>query len=1344
MPKSVIQRKEAGAQASASSHEHETSALRGMDYAQQMAHLSPIQARGGLLDDPVDAQGVASRGIAGQGGQLPHAAQIQQSFGHHDVSGIRAHVGGDAARAANTLGASAYATQGQVAFANSPDLHTAAHEAAHVFQQQAGVQLKGGLGVEGDRHEQHADAVADAVVAGRSAAPLLDQYTGGKGGAPDVSGGGVQLKTSHADKMNAGQASSIQTLGDKYQRMLEVALAEVAAEQLGTMRGTVKRSAKGTIETRMKASGSDAQQEDALEYADDHAEAAAIHAFDAVSKELAQTTATGFKTKVEAKVTAAFGAAKGPKLLQLGSAQSKAKKEVAALYKAELQRLTAKVQLEVQKTAVYRTKLEDAANTKGTELGNKELGDRKKGTNETAVNGAVTAVKPALVKKAQDSLDAYLKDKLGADGVGMTRSKKLKAFHKSMMDKAKAQAHADAKNNVSDVNDKQLVEDAQKRSEKGLEGSVKGALEDLAKTGRQAAMTDAQVVAKLTTAIRKAAWGHVRAHEGDKAGAIKAAKAAGKTSLETLLAAATAKAKAWRTKYVATASPEHTQAETLVATKVQTGDKLGKKAADQSNPLVRRVDRIADAMVPSRQKTIEQATEKYLRGKIGVGHVRRWRSPELKAWRAKMKDEARTQAYDDIQGIVDNPSTASDAKLKQKLGEQGDATKRYVRLNAKKRAYSKAKGSVDGAMKDIAHTGAVKSLIDAKTKDELRGIARKAAFTAIRGKANARAVRAATGRALSSKMKAVEGKAVKQAQRWKNELIGKVSKADLVSKTEAPTGVTSEADAKTKTKDKTKADKVGEKAVTASLKAATVGEGFGLIGKLCDVTVPNRGDSCSVSVELQIPIPETPAFLLIKVSGSAERGVTNRKLDGDNMAEASSLAFETEVAFGAGVDLWGLKADGSIGFFVRAQAMSTDKTMKAISYGGYRSACRLNNNLANFWATGRNSKAAKKARQHEGANNADYDGSRTLEAEMWAAMIEEQVFLRKKKITPAMRTVLDKKHRGQPLTPADKRKIKGLIQEKFAVDEDAFVELGGSLEARAAFNAQVLEGEVALRGELADRYDGDVIKGALGKRKQLAKNGAHNANIAIAKAGNTKADALARRKLIKPKKQGGISLATSLTAKFGEQAVMFEGEFAGGSDGWSLNIGAGLSFTSGEDITSADRISSIVRSSASIIKNIKGFAKTHKKNNSKGATVTGGVLDGLTQAGDVANAGMGDAIGKAMTGAVEVDALKSDQVNETMAKSLGVKNVDANEAKKGALNRQTTIKLNLEFSGDGQGGFDFSISISDVKTQEFTAKLGPAELNASIEKSTRLAKLAYEDGKFQGEFLGMGNGRKLK
>ncbi|MEO8707112.1 MAG: DUF4157 domain-containing protein, partial [Kofleriaceae bacterium] len=131
-----------------------------------------------VTDDKASA-GFDLDAFLGAGSSLPHGEAIQRSFGRHDVSGIAATVGGPAATSSAAMGASAYAVGNRVAFAESPDLRLAAHEAAHVVQQRAGVQLQSNTGVSGDRYEQHADRVADLVVRGESAERELDQHAGG-------------------------------------------------------------------------------------------------------------------------------------------------------------------------------------------------------------------------------------------------------------------------------------------------------------------------------------------------------------------------------------------------------------------------------------------------------------------------------------------------------------------------------------------------------------------------------------------------------------------------------------------------------------------------------------------------------------------------------------------------------------------------------------------------------------------------------------------------------------------------------------------------------------------------------------------------------------------------------------------------------------------------------------------------------------------------------------------------------------------------------------------------------------------------------------------------------------
>ena len=112
----------------------------------------------------------------------PYMERIQQAFGEqHDISGLKAHTG-IAAQAANArLGSQAFHKGGHVAFAGRPTLEEAAHEAAHGVQQAApgsSVRLKDSIGEDGDKYERHADAVAQAVIRGESAEPLLDQVVG--------------------------------------------------------------------------------------------------------------------------------------------------------------------------------------------------------------------------------------------------------------------------------------------------------------------------------------------------------------------------------------------------------------------------------------------------------------------------------------------------------------------------------------------------------------------------------------------------------------------------------------------------------------------------------------------------------------------------------------------------------------------------------------------------------------------------------------------------------------------------------------------------------------------------------------------------------------------------------------------------------------------------------------------------------------------------------------------------------------------------------------------------------------------------------------------------------------
>lgn len=91
-----------------------------------------------------DATAVARSGIEGPGGDIPHKAQMEQSFGR-PFDGVRAHTGPAASAACDALGAHAFASGSDVAFADAnPAPSLVAHELTHTLEQGGDVRRKRG------------------------------------------------------------------------------------------------------------------------------------------------------------------------------------------------------------------------------------------------------------------------------------------------------------------------------------------------------------------------------------------------------------------------------------------------------------------------------------------------------------------------------------------------------------------------------------------------------------------------------------------------------------------------------------------------------------------------------------------------------------------------------------------------------------------------------------------------------------------------------------------------------------------------------------------------------------------------------------------------------------------------------------------------------------------------------------------------------------------------------------------------------------------------------------------------------------------------------------------------
>lgn len=107
----------------------------------------------------------AETGFSGPARPLPYRPALTRAFGRN-LSDISAYTGPQAAAACRVLGARAFTIGNRIAFGETPDLRTTAHETAHVLQQTGGVRKKDIIGKAGDRFERQADRAADQVSRG--------------------------------------------------------------------------------------------------------------------------------------------------------------------------------------------------------------------------------------------------------------------------------------------------------------------------------------------------------------------------------------------------------------------------------------------------------------------------------------------------------------------------------------------------------------------------------------------------------------------------------------------------------------------------------------------------------------------------------------------------------------------------------------------------------------------------------------------------------------------------------------------------------------------------------------------------------------------------------------------------------------------------------------------------------------------------------------------------------------------------------------------------------------------------------------------------------------------------
>lgn len=681
---------------------------------------------------------------------------------------------------------------------------------------------------------------------------------------------------------------------------------------------------------------------------------------------------------------------------------------------------------------------------------------------------------------------------------------------------------------------------------------------------------------------------------------------------------------------------------------------------------------------------------------LGANGAHFWRSDELLAFRKEMKTAGRLQARDDIDAQLNAPTGD--------LAGKGGATQRFVGAEAKMGAYDSAKVSVNKVLNEKAKTLCGDVMTEWDVKAEATAAARQSAFLVYEDKGKAAAAKTAAANGAKAKVAAMHDDVMASAKDYKNAIV------------KPPGGASTE---RTEVKDLVKdqvqnKDEVGKNEVTIALKANGPDEGLSKLGNFLDFIVPERGDAVKFKASLEIPAG--PGNVLLELQGDAERGGRGRIHEiektgpgtstGTNRRDTASLALGVELRIGYTGSLPGVKLSGAIGFFMRSEAADTDKCLKGLSYGVYRFLATKIPPLADIWG-GSSSKAQKMSELDGGAKD-DNLGDDVYRAELWAAMVEEQVFKK---------------------------------------DHTSRVDIGGSANFGTELNAGIFKAKGGLRGELMQTFDHEALKRNV-KKDKLA--GGHT------KIGDDSFDkdgAKERRKALVGRTVGAFQFETEFEFKAAEQTFVVGAKFKIESGGdWSLDLTGGIKVSTGDPAQAGTRLAMGIAGAAHTgIKTIVGVVRNIMDKDHPIAGSVGNVVDGLGRAAMSVNDITNNSVGDAISQHTQIMTSKNDWVNhevgDPLAKMSG-QDAPTSEATKAAVSGETMYRF-----GISMGSNKFLVKIDEV--QSIKAQLGTPWSGTSFggleyEKSRRVAQIGatmdknkQKNGKatpgwgFHGEGLGL-------
>ncbi|HSD88442.1 MAG TPA: hypothetical protein VLB44_13035, partial [Kofleriaceae bacterium] len=525
------------------------------------------------------------------------------------------------------------------------------------------------------------------------------------------------------------------------------------------------------------------------------------------------------------------------------------------------------------------------------------------------------------------------------------------------------------------------------------------------------------------------------------------------------------------------------------ASKANVEDRAG-KAIDKRKAVTGPLSTIVtNARKPLHDKLYTE-TEEYIASGLGADGAKWWRSQEVRDFRAEQKNIARAQAKSDI-----------DTEMQSTTSSHGPATKRFAHHQARQEAHQDVKGSIATKLHELAAEGANAVILDQKADDVIDQAAREAAFAIYEDGGKDDAAKKAAEKAAAAALKTISPKVHGAATKWKNTIVQKGNDHNDVAKQPQTHDTALEG-----VREQVETDEVGKKSVEKAIKATDPNDGMSKFGSFLDMLVPERGDAVKFKVGMEIPTGY--GSVILELEGSAERGTRDRLIrhaqNGTKTVErdTTSLKIGTELRIGYAGSFPGVKLQGTLGFFMRADAESTPLAMKALSYGIYRFLTTACAPLANLWGG-----SAKKAQDMADADdptvqkgqgvtppNDENDlKSGTYRSELWAAMVEEQVFKK---------------------------------------DKEARVDLGMSGNFGAELNGGIAKGKLGLRGEMMRTYDHEGLKKSVDTHN-TSNQGGHQHSLGDSTFNKDQAEE--RRRAIHGRTTGAFSFESEVEVKIAGQ-----------------------------------------------------------------------------------------------------------------------------------------------------------------------------------------------------------------